>query len=63
MFYRNYVEKIDSKNRRLYNDFLDSSKSSEEFWKTIPDITCIEKYWYEVCLKLISLEDSIIFWR
>jgi hypothetical protein len=63
MFYTNYVRKIDVKNRRLRNDFLQSKLSEEEFWKTVPNITFTEKYWYEVCMGLIKITKFLFFWR
>lgn len=60
MFYKNYVKSIDKKNRKLRNDFLDSSSSTEEFWANIPNIGLVEKYGYDFCILLINLEKKII---
>ncbi len=60
MFYKYYVNKIDKKNRKLRNDFLDSNVSSEEFWKDTPNISLVEKYGYDFCLMLVKLEEKII---
>jgi hypothetical protein len=53
MFYKEYVNKINSQNRRLREEYL-KSKNKAVWWDSVPEVSLVEKYWYDICIFLVK---------
>lgn len=57
--FESYIKKIDRKNRKVTNDFLNYSGTEHEFWQNIEDIGFIEKYFYDFALFVVNTKRTL----